>query len=303
MDNKSTRIAGIDIGTNTILMLVADKKDEKISIVSDHNSIARLGQGVDKTHRINTDAVQRGIKILYKYSKVCKELKVDEVRAVATSSMRDAENNSDVLAEFEKTLGTDIKVISGEQEAFFSYSGAIESNENALVIDIGGGSTEIIYKSTSGILQSKSLQIGSVRLTERFVTNYPIQSDLIENIKSYILDSLVKSNLTPLSNICYAVAGTPTTIAKCLLGNDDFEINLINGFDLKIDDVKNLSKEFIELTPDEIILKYKIHSQRADVIAVGSLILQTIMEYFKINSCKVSAYGLRLGIIKEISPL
>lgn len=295
------RIAGTDIGTNTILMMIAElDKFNNLQIIRDEHSLARLGENTDKTKTISSAAISRAITILDKYKKICDDENVEKHTLVATSAMRDAVNGDEVKAMLENTIKENIQIITGEEEALFSFLGTVEDENPSAVIDIGGGSTEFITGKNKDISFRKSINIGAVRITERFFLEQPIDDKMQKNALELIRTNLT-TNIDPnifLNRKLYAVAGTPTTIAASYLKLNDYEFDKINGFCLTKAIVNEVLSSFIGLTPQEISEQHKIHPLRADVITAGTLILSEIMNYLDTDSVIVSALGLRYGILK-----
>ncbi len=294
------RIAGIDIGTNTILMMIAENGKSGIRIIRDEHSIARLGEKTDESGEISHAAIDRAANILQSYRNICNEENVDVILPAATSAMRDAKNNKYVKSELERIISSEIRLIDGEEEARLSFLGTVEDTDEASVIDIGGGSTEFISGKNREVSFRKSIDIGSVRITERFFKN-PVPLDLeISEAESFI-KSEFKKYLSDFNagGRFYAVAGTPTTIAAAVLKLDDFKREKINLYNLSIDDINTMKYKFLKMTPEEITNQYNIHPMRADVIAAGAVILSESMQYLRKNSCIVSTMGLRYGIIKD----
>ena len=185
------RSAFFDVGTNTILCLIAEIRDTgRFRVLADMAEITRLGQGVDKTRRISAESEERSLAVLKRYRYQCENLGVDEIVAVGTSALRDAENSGEVRARFKDELGFDIRVISGAEEAAYSFlavqRGLALTEPQILVIDIGGGSTEFISGNQHGIFQAVSIDLGSVRLTERFLPSDPVRADEVKRMNAAI---------------------------------------------------------------------------------------------------------------------
>jgi len=297
----SLRLASIDIGTNTILMLVAQiTQNYEIKILHEEYAIARLGEDTDKTRLINEQAILRAEKILQKCVNICKKFDVQTIITVATSAMRDAKNSSQVKMAFESILQHPVFIIDGKKEASLSFIGTVNSPKTSLVIDIGGGSTEIIIGKDKQILFKQSLDIGAVRIFERFfnMNHPPTQSQIDETVRyiRFLLDD-VKSEMPKYDQI-YAVAGTATTLAATACGIHDYKVREIDNYNLTIEKLNELFNLYYGSTVEEIATKHLVSPGRANLILAGTLILKTIFEEFKIAECVVSAKGLRYGVIQ-----
>ncbi len=298
---ERTSAAGIDIGTNTIMMVIGEKStDGKVAILADEHSIARLGAGVDSSKTIRPDAIQRAIVILKSYRHLLDKNKVTLIRTVGTSALRDASNRSLVVEQLSKAIGGRVEIIPGEEEAYLSFAGTVEDDELSTIIDIGGGSTEIITGSCGRIISKHSLNIGAVRLTERIFTGHPPTESEINIFKEEVKSSLGQTSSNCEPGKFYATAGTPTTIAQVALGMQEYDFNRVNGYMLNICILNRTITDFVDASVKEISERYYIHPKRADVITAGALILRIVMEHFKIDEVKVSAKGLRYGVLHSI---
>lgn len=295
------RYAAIDIGTNTILMLIAEKsKDGSILSLADEHSIARLGEGVDKTGKINENAVKRAANILKKYRKLIIKHSVDTIRVAGTAALRDAKNAKQVREQLESIIESKIEIIPGIREAELSFLGAVEDTNPSVVIDIGGGSTEIIFGNNNELTDRNSLNIGAVRITERIFGDHPPSRNEISDAME-IIDSELSENISEkYQGKFYAVAGTPTTIAAIAMNMKEYDDDRVNGFDLTIDKTEKVFDQFLKLSVEDISNKFNIHPKRADVITAGTLILLRIMKFFSVKSVIVSSHGLRYGMIKDM---
>lgn len=295
---KITRIASIDVGTNTILMLIADVEENcNLKIIGDYHSIARLGEYLDQSGIISPDAEQRAIEILKYYRSEFEHYNVDKVFAVATSAMRKAKNSTLVKLTLEQALGNQIVIIDGETEAVISFLGSIEDDSPSAVIDIGGGSSEVIIGEKGKIEFKASLNIGAVSITEKFFNENPPKKNKVDEASNVIKSTFQSINPKLLSGKVYAVAGTPTTLAMCALGLQEYDRNLIHNYFLELKTIQKLREIFSLLTVDEIIERYYIPPMRADVILAGTLILESFCDYFGLKGVIVSDKGLRYGVI------
>lgn len=291
--------AAIDIGTNTLLMLIGEEQNGVLKIIRDEHSIARLGEGVDAFKTIQPQAIERAVMILKKYREICDKLGVSQIRAVATSAMRDAKNREEVCENFKNILKKDIEIISGDEEAQMSFAGTVENSELSTVIDIGGGSTEIITGKTPQIQSRISINIGAVRMTERFLKEKPALKENIAAAQNEIRRQLLKAGKRE-TGILYAVAGTPTTLAAIGQGLKDFSRESIHGYVLKAETVEEILERLLKSSLEEIVKIPGVHPQRADILPAGALILKEILEFLKADSCVVSTQGLRYGVLKSM---
>lgn len=296
--------ASIDIGTNTLLLLIAEVIDGKIErIIADEHQIARLGEGLNNSGIITDGAIIRATRILHDYKSIIEANNVEIVRASATSAMRDATNSEDVRKLFSSILGNEIDVIDGKEEARISYLGSIEetkSSNSDIVLDIGGGSTEVII-GTNGIIEfSKSLQIGAVRITEKFFPTFESKTSNFEIARKYINSVLNELGTINTSGNLTAVAGTPTTIAAIDLNLPQYNAHLIHNHLINQTRLKEIVQLFKSNTSEQLVDKYNVHPNRADVILGGALILQEFVEYANKNDFIVSCKGLRYGLLLDL---
>ena len=231
------KVAAFDLGSNTFLMLIAVVNGGRIEkVLVDESEVVRLGQGVSENKKFHKEALVRADNCLKRYSSIMKDHGVHRVVAVATSAGRDA-TNKEALLSIGREQGIPISVISGDEEARLTYKGStfdLDCPHEYAVIDIGGGSTEILGLNLEGDLCGCSLDIGSVRLTEMFIGHDPIQRGELDKMDAYIDGCLAeKKALFPLVKKIVAVAGTPTTLAA-INQNIDFDENLIHGLHIDV---------------------------------------------------------------------
>ncbi len=297
-------IASVDIGTNTVLLTIAQRSqsDGSLTILEDFHSIARLGQGVDSVRIIQQDAFLRAESILLKYRELCTKYEVGSIRAVGTSCLRDAANRDEVCLRLSQTLGARVEVISGDEEARLCFLGSIENDFPTTIVDIGGGSTELISGKDGEIEYRTSIDIGAVRLTERYFKELPPSK---ENVNQALQDIKQALAVLPRSKMyaLRAVAGTPTTLAAMVLKMPDFNADAIHNFQLYYEDIQTIASKLSQLTLAEIITIPGVHPGRADILLAGVLILTSIMEYSSQTICTVSTKGLRYGVLKEMAKL
>jgi exopolyphosphatase / guanosine-5'-triphosphate,3'-diphosphate pyrophosphatase len=238
------------------------------------------------------------------YRRLSIEYGCDSIIAAGTSALRDAQNRSEVICEIERQTGISLKCISGEEEAKLTFFGAVAGMSNVpepfTVIDIGGGSTEISIGSLSGVSDSVSLDIGSVRLTERFFTMLPPPDGEFDAAKTEI-DQLLTRSIIPFfaaREHAFGVAGTLTSIAQISLGLKQFDPLKVHNYPLKYREVASVL-ELLRRKPLEEIMELGIPEGRADVITMGALILHQFMRLLGIGELRVSIQGLRFGIAQQ----
>jgi len=297
------RVASIDIGTNTILLLVADiGKDGSITPVLDTQVMARLGKGVDGNGQIGVEAFARCRGFLGSLVEDAGRLKAEKIIACGTSALRDALNREDFLDYILSETGLEIEILSGDDEARLSYSGSIsgifQPEKEFAVLDIGGGSTELTVGRGSKIERSRSLDIGCVRITEKFLFHSPPLDSQIKTVREHLLHVIPDFPQFDRSgpNVV-GVAGTLTTLAALELGLAKYEPALVSGFRLTRAMVENRFEQMKKLTSGELVNEMRIDPGRADIILAGILILGTFLELRGVPEIIVSERGLRYGLV------
>lgn len=298
------RLASIDIGTNTILMLIADiQRDGSLNVVRDEHFIGRLGKGVDEHGIILKETFHRVLDILSQLKNIADYHGIKRISVCGTSALRDAKNRQEFIDFMKEKLSLEIHVLSGKEEAELTYLGAVSEylpgtdSGNYAVLDIGGGSTEIVIGSGVRVTSSNSIDIGSVRLTERILKNNPPNDIALENAAQIVRYQL--QNILPLSQITniIGVAGTLTTLAALDLQIPKFDRNLINRHVLTIEAINKIFQELRPLTLEQLRSYPQIHPSRADILLAGIIILREILMKVKLSKIMVSDRGLRYGIL------
>ncbi|WP_245528264.1 Ppx/GppA phosphatase family protein [Halanaerobium praevalens] len=298
MDLKA---AAIDIGTNSCRLLIGEKNsNNSFNILVREVEITRLGEGVDENKNLNKSAVKRVEAALKKYKNIIEKYEVEKVRIIGTSALRDV-NNSDLLAESIEKMGFKLEIISGEEEAELNYLGASSNLEaNFLLIDIGGGSTEFIWANQNKI-NFKSLDIGCVRLTERFIDSpaKKVSAKEIENIKKYV-ENLLKSSLKLKQNFrIKGVGGTITTLAAIKLELTEYLSEKIENLEITKIELEQIISKLTELKLEKRAMIKGLQAKRADIIVAGLIILNSILDYFGSENLVVSDQDLLYGLLKE----
>lgn len=296
------RIASIDIGTNTILMLIADlHEDGSLHVVSDQQVVARVGKGVNRTGAIDWNAFTRSERFLQEYLSEARKQQVDIVRCTGTSALRDARNSEDYLEYMQQKLNLDIEILSGEDEALWTYGGAIsgfpDREGSFAVLDIGGGSTEMTVGKGFHIDKRMSVDIGCVRLTERYLPHSPPLSEELADMNQHLAKAIeAYPEFDPANTAFVGVAGTVTTLAALEKGLEKYDGHAISGFRLTKEMIQRRYEEFTRLSSKEIETVLRVDPGRADIILVGIAILRVLMEKRNLPEITVSERGLRYGI-------
>ncbi|MFG2870862.1 exopolyphosphatase [Streptomyces sp. NPDC048338] len=303
-----TRVAGIDCGTNSIRLLVADVHPGTGELVEldRRMTIVRLGQGVDRTGRLAPEALERTFAACRAYAEVIRELGAEKVRFVATSASRDAENRDEFVAGVKDILGVEPEVITGDQEAEFSFTGAtgeLSGTEKYLVVDIGGGSTEFVVGNRH-VEAARSVDIGCVRLTERHVRSDPPAAAEVDAIRADVRAALALAEETvpvAAAGTLVGLAGSVTTVAAIALGLEEYDSERIHHSRISRDQVAAVVERLLASTHDERAAIAVIHPGRVDVIAAGALVLLEIMERTGAREVVVSEHDILDGIALSVA--
>ncbi len=298
------RVAALDLGTNTFLCLLAEGSAQGISkIHKDMVEVVRLGQGVDKNKVFHPYALSRARTCLQHFQKEIEAFQPEKILAVATSAARDV-SNSDELFKIGKECNIPIEIIEGEKEAQVSFQGALVGfdfkNKNVSVIDIGGGSTEIIVGKNGHTQSRQSLNIGGVRLTEKLISKQPISPEEQNQVQMAIqqqLEQIRAPKDLAAADVLLAVAGTPTALAALELGS--FDPQKVDGFCFSLLQLQKWQNIFATTSIEEKKLKYNLGG-RADIIFAGTTILTEVMKKFNFSEVMISTKGVRYGVALQL---
>lgn len=297
------RIASIDIGTNSFILLIAEIKDGEIVPIHQEFAIPRLGEDRIKDNFIQKDALNRASEVLHNFRHIIEDYQVERVLPVATAVLRFAENKTEVRKFLSNELGYDIRILSGEEEAYLSFLGVSDNSigpfNNFTTIDIGGGSTEIISGSKSGVTFNKSFEIGAAVVRDLFFKKNEYSEEKIKKAIEFINQKLNDIPNSLLETEIIGVGGTITTLAFIKSGLKEYDSKIIDKILLTYDELEIILKKIQNLTPNEIAKLFGIHPKRADILLPGELILLQTLQKLKSTSIRVSSRGLRFGVIKE----
>jgi len=298
-----TRVAVVDLGTNSTRLLVAEVADGHLEEVERRLTITRLGEGVDGERSLGAAGIARVKDCLARYRRAIDELGAERLLAYATSAVRDAANGASFLGEVEAEFGLPTRLLSGEEEALLTFRGATFGRRLeglTAVVDLGGGSTEIVLGDADGIRRSASIDVGCVRLAERFVRSDPPSGDEAESIRahvrSFLLERFSRAEL-PASGI--GAAGTVTTLATLHLGLPEEIPELVHGHRLPAAWIAEESRRLAESRVEELRERPGIVPERAGVIAAGALAVAEIVEFFQLDELEVSEWDILHGAALE----
>ena len=293
------RVAAIDLGTNTTRLLVADVNAERVEEISRRTAITRLGEGVDGRRRLLPLPIARVRNVLADYRRELESLGAERTLAAATSAVRDAENGGAFLGELEWSYGFTTRLLSGEEEADLTLRGVGEAGHDALVVDIGGGSTELIGAGTR-----ISTELGSIRLTERFLLSDPPtegELDALGAATRSVLAEQVPEELTARRAI--GVAGTITSLAALDLGLVEYDRDRVHGHRLGDAAVEAQLERLAALPLAERRRVPGLEPERAPVIVAGAVVLREVLRHFGLSSIEASERDILHGIALEAAAL
>ena len=293
------RVAAIDLGTNTTRLLVAEVNTERVEEISRRTTITRLGEGVDERRRLLPLPIARVRNVLSDYRRELESLGAERTLAVATSAVRDAENGEAFLGEVEWSYGFTTRLLTGEEEANLTMRGVGEGAADALVVDIGGGSTELIAAGTR-----ISTELGSVRLTERFLASEPPTEDELDALAAAARSVLAEQVPETLSaRRAIGVAGTITSLAALDLGLVEYDRDRVHGHRLGDAAVRALLERLAALPLAERRRVPGLEPERAPVIVAGAVILREVMHHFGLAAIEASERDILDGIALEAAAL
>ena len=294
-----TRVGVVDLGTNSTRLLVADVDDGAVREVDRRLTITRLGEGVDERRLLLPTALARVRNTLSEYRRALEASRAERTLAVATSAVRDAENGEAFLGEVEWSYGFDTRLLSGHDEALMTFRGVSagrEVTDGTLVVDVGGGSTELVLGGPAGVAWYDSLDLGCVRLTERFLRSDPPEPAELDAARTQVhalLAERVPADTRPTRAI--GVAGTVTTLAVLSLGLDEEDPALVDGHELSSAWIAGQVERLAAMPVEEIRGLRGMHPDRAPVILAGAVVLAETLDHFGLEALEVSEQDIMHG--------
>lgn len=284
--------AVLDIGSNTIRLLVAQVRDGQIEPIVDQSEFVRLGRDVDKSGELRADRIEAGVDAIGKLLVVARDHGAKQVRGIATSAVRDARNGIEFIDRVQRETGLEIQIISGEEEADLTFLGAaigVDTSEGVVVVDLGGGSAELIFANAAGIQWRRSEQFGSSRLTERFIAHDPPEASELEAVRTHVRQVL--ATLPPTkARAAVLTGGTASHLA--LLANSDQRMTMLD-----LDALYRIEAELAGQTATQIVAQYSFRPERAQVLPAGVAALTAIAAFFKVQTVLITRNGIREGTL------
>jgi exopolyphosphatase/guanosine-5'-triphosphate,3'-diphosphate pyrophosphatase len=304
------RVAALDIGTNTVLLLIAEAAAGRpLRAIEERAEITRLGQGVDRSRRLAPEAIDRTCRCLDVYADVVRRAGVDLVGVVGTSAMRDASGGEVVRAHVRAAFGVDARVISGEEEARLTFHGAVSglnlpAGERTAVFDIGGGSTEVVLGRIGGVPPisfARSFDVGSVRLTERHISHDPPTPEELAAITQAAANSFAGVPPADTDGLPVGVAGTMTTLASVSLALVPYDGTRVHGHVMTRAELTQVIDRLsaLDLTTRRAIPG--IEPRRADVLVAGGLVALALLNRWNASAVRISDRGVRWGLAEELA--
>ena len=299
------RVAAIDCGTNSTRLLVAEGVGDGFRSIDRRMTITRLGQGVDSRRILAPEALERTLRTIADYAATCGELGVEKIRVTGTSAVRDAHNRDEFFTGVKALTGTEAELLSGEEEAAATFLGTLSDLHEAgpvLVVDIGGGSTELIV-GTASPERMVSLDFGCVRMLEKHLASDPPTDAEIEALRIEVTGELTRAKEkldVPRGTRLIGVAGTVTQLATLKAGIPVYDPDVTHHFVLSHGDVRSLARRLRTMTYEQRKRIKGLEAGRADVIVGGAEILLCVMEAFDLPECLVSEKDILDGLVLQL---
>jgi exopolyphosphatase/guanosine-5'-triphosphate,3'-diphosphate pyrophosphatase len=301
--------AAIDIGTNTVLLLIGETDQGKVIVHHEEQRMPRLGKGVDADKTLHSESIARVIAVLKEYKQIIESEYplVDDVTVTATSAVRDASNRDAFIEQVKQETGYNIILVSGDNEARYTFQGAIsvidiETNQDVFVLDIGGGSTELALGRKGDLLEGHSYDMGCVRFSERFLTQDPPFQEQIQECREAIRELLESKKFKTKKGVkAVGVAGTLTSLAAIDLQVEDYDAEKINMHVIKREKLKKGIELFSLHTHEQLLeISPTILKGREDIFLAGLLILEEFLNFYNLDEIMVSTGGIRHGVLSSL---
>ena len=290
--SQSSVSAVLDVGSNTVRLLVARCADGELEPVIDRSEFVRLGKGVDKTGELAPERQEAGVTAIRRLAEEARNLGADSIVAIATSAIRDAANGEAFVHRVKQETGVPLEIITGDQEAELTFGGAtyrMSLEGGVLVCDLGGGSAELIHATHAGIRWAVSRPLGSGRLTERYIEHDPPSASEVQAVGDGVVGTLRGLPEAKVARVVFT-GGTASHIA--LLAHAEGEVAEFSPHDL--DDIIHL---LTRQPAEDIITAYGVQPERAHVLPAGAVALATIADFYRAEKVVITRRGIREGAL------
>jgi exopolyphosphatase/guanosine-5'-triphosphate,3'-diphosphate pyrophosphatase len=301
MVEDSHRVAVVDIGSNSTRLLIAEVEGGRVTELERQSRVTRLGRGVDLSGQLSAEAIEAACEAIGDYVALCGEAEVERIEPIATSAVRDASNGSAFVAELRERFALSARVLGGEEEARLTYVGATCERppaEPTLVVDIGGGSTELIVGTGEEIAFHASLQAGVVRHSERHISSDPpttLELEALAKDVRALIESAISSQPAAAAEAGIAVAGTPTSLASIEIGLQLYDPRQVHGHTLTLGSIQRLLSQLASAPLSKRVEITGLHPDRAPNIVAGVVILVETMRAFGLDEIDVSEHDILYG--------
>jgi exopolyphosphatase/guanosine-5'-triphosphate,3'-diphosphate pyrophosphatase len=298
-------VAAIDLGSQTFRLAVVRILDNRPQVLASELKNVRLGQGLAANGRLTENAIKRGIETLRDFRKCLDKFRASDVRVCGTAALRNAANAGEFL-DLAEAEGFNVKILSGNEEAFMSAKGVHNTlpdiNDPFLVVDVGGGSSEIVLATNSNILFNWSLNIGAVNLTEEFIETDPPLPEELEKLRFHIRQKLseLSAKFSQSPKVLVGVGGTATTLVAMALGMEKYDPRRIRGYTLGPQELDKLWNLLMGMKIQARMGISGLESRRADIILAGIAIFREILHITKFKELTISDGGLLLGLLTSL---
>ena len=303
------KIGTIDIGTNSMRLLIADYENKIIKNRKKYINTTRIGQGVDQEGYITEEALERNLKALKEFADKCVEENCEKVYCMGTSALRDSKNGQEFVDRAKELTNIDVKIICGEEESNLGFLGVLEGaggakSKDILVLDIGGGSTEFIVGNEDGIKFCKSENVGALRMTEKFITTDPISDEEFNNMSMFIEDT-ISSTLEKIKDIniskLVGIGGAITSLSAMNQQLEVYSMEKVHNSVVSKKDLEKILQNLKKMTLSDKKTIKGLQPKRADIITAGVKILHIIMEKLEIEEIMISEYDNLEGLMCQKS--
>lgn len=300
-------LAAVDIGTNSFHLVVARVRARRFEVMASEREMVRLGSGSGDMKLLRPEAIDRGVATLRRFRQVA-DINGARLRAVATSAVREAENQAEFLERARREAGVEVEVIPGVEEARLIHLGVLQAlpvyDQRLLVVDIGGGSTEFLVGEGAGVLWARSLKLGAIRLTDRFFPGGLTNDRRVDRCRRY-LDSFLAPHAREVRDLAVQVSvgssGTIENLATMAAAfRGDPPLRTVNSARIGRTELEEITRVLLEATtPEERARIPGVEPRRADIVAAGALLLERIFDAFDVDAMTVSGYALREGVLLD----